>query len=199
LLTKLKEKVELWMANKAELIHSLGFTPNKVSGIGLMLAVLSAVSYWQWKNHPALLLLAPLLLLASGFCDALDGVLARQFGEATMFGGFLDSLLDRYADVLVFVGIILGGLCDVYWGFLAIIGTLMVSYCRARAEVAGIKMETVGVTERAERLIILIFAGLVALAWREALQWAVISLTVLTNLTVIQRTIHFKRASQKVT
>jgi len=187
------------MANKVELIHSLGFTPNKVSGIGVVFAVLSAVSYWQWKTQHALLLLAPLFLLASGVCDALDGVLARRFGEATMFGGFLDSLLDRYADALIFVGIILGGLCNIYWGFLAIVGTLLVSYCRARAETVGIKMETVGLMERAERLLILIFAGFVALVWREALQWAVIILAVLTNLTVVQRTLHFRRASQKGT
>jgi archaetidylinositol phosphate synthase len=198
LLTKLKERIELWLLSKVELACSLGLTPNKVSGIGMIFAVLSAVSYWQWETQPALLLLlASLFLLASGFCDALDGVLARRFGKVTMFGGFLDSLLDRYADALVFVGVILGGLCDAYWGFLAIIGTLMVSYCRARAEAAGVKMETVGLMERAERMLILVFAGFIALIWREALRWAVIILAVLTNLTVVQRTLHFKRESQK--
>jgi archaetidylinositol phosphate synthase len=198
LLTKLKERIELWLLSKAELAYSLGLTPNKASGIGMIFAVLSAVSYWQWKTQPALLLLlASLFLLASGFCDVLDGVLARRFGKVTIFGGFLDSLLDRYADTLVFVGVILGGLCDAYWGFLAIIGTLMVSYCRARAEASGVKMETVGLMERAERMLILVFAGFIALTWKEALGWAVIILAVLTNLTVVQRTLHFKRASQK--
>lgn len=199
MLTKLKEKVQLWLVGEARLAHSLGLTPNKVSAIGIIFAVLSAVSYWQWESqHPLLLILAPLFLLASGFCDALDGVLARRFGEATAFGGFLDSLLDRYTDAMIYVGIILGGLLsDVYWGLLALIGSLLVSYCRARAEAAGVKMETVGLMERAERIIILVVASFLTLAWRAALQWGIILLAVLTNLTVLQRVIYFRKASQK--
>jgi len=201
LLTKLKEKVQLWLVGEAKLAHSLGLTPNKISVIGIIFAVLSAASYWQWKSQPTLLLiLAPLFLLASGFCDALDGVLARRFGEATAFGGFLDSLLDRYTDAMIYAGIILGGLSDVYWGLLALIGSLLVSYCRARAEAAGVKMETVGLMERAERIIILVIASFLTLAlplYCNALQWGIILLAVLTNLTVLQRVIYFRKASQK--
>jgi len=198
MLTKLKEKVQLWLLGEARFAHSLGLTPNKVSAIGIIFAVLSAVSYWQWKFQPTLLLIfASLFLLASGFCDALDGVLARRFGEATAFGGFLDSLLDRYTDAMIYAGIIFGGLSDVYWGLLALIGSLLVSYCRARAEAAGVRMETVGFMERAERLIILVFASFFTLAWKEALQWGIILLAILTNLTVLQRVIYFKKVSQK--
>jgi archaetidylinositol phosphate synthase len=198
LLTKLKEKVELWLVGEAKLANSLGLTPNKVSVIGIVFAVLSAVSYGQWKSQPVFPILAPLFLLASGFCDALDGVLARLFGEVTAFGSFLDSLLDRYTDAIIFAGIILGGLSDVYWGLLALIGSLLISYCRARAEAAGVKMETVGLMERAERIIVLVFASFFALAWKEeALQWGIILLAVLTNLTVLQRVIYFRKASKK--
>jgi len=197
-LTKLKEKVQLWLVGEARIAHSGGLTPNKVSVIGVILASLSAISYWQWEVLPTLLLiLAPLFLLVSGLCDALDGVLARRFGEATTFGGFLDSLLDRYTDAMVYVGIILGGLSDIYWGLLALIGSLLVSYCRARAEAAGVKMETVGLMERAERIMILVVASFLTLVWKEALQWGIILLAVLTNLTVFQRVIYFRKASQK--
>jgi archaetidylinositol phosphate synthase len=135
--------------------------------------------------------------LASGFCDALDGALARLYGEATAFGGFLDSLLDRYADAVIFCGIILGELCDFFWGLAALTGSLLVSYARARAEAAGVKMETVGIAERAERLIILAVASLLSVAWLKALSLGVIVLAVITNLTVLQRVIYFRTASQK--
>jgi len=46
-------------------------------------------------------------VLASGFCDTLDGVLARNFQQASAFGGFLDSILDRYADAAVYAGVII--------------------------------------------------------------------------------------------
>jgi len=197
LLTKLKQSVQFWITSEAKLAHSIGLTPNQVSAVGIAFAILSAFAYWKWRLHLLLLIGAPLLLLASGFCDALDGALARLYGEATAFGGFLDSLLDRYADAIVFCGIILGGLCDPFWGLVALIGSLLVSYTRARAESAGVKMEAVGVAERAERLIILATASFISVVWLDALSWSVIILAVLTNLTVLQRVVYFRKASQE--
>jgi len=197
LLTKLKQRVQFWITAEAKLAHSIGLTPNHISAVGIAFAVLSALAYWKWQFHPLILILAPLLLLASGFCDALDGALARLYGEATTFGGFLDSLLDRYADAIIFCGIILGGLCDLFWGLAALIGSLLVSYTRAKAEAAGVKMETVGIAERAERLVILAIASFLSIAWFEALSWGVIVLAILTNLTVLQRVIYFRKASQQ--
>jgi archaetidylinositol phosphate synthase len=197
LLTKLKQRVQIWMSTAAKLAHSIGLTPNQVSTVGIAFAVLSALAYWKWQFHTLLPILAPLLLLASGFCDAIDGALARLYGEATTFGGFLDSLLDRYADAIIFCGIILGGLCDPFWGLAALIGSLLVSYARARAEAAGVKMETVGIAERAERLIILAIASFLSIAWLQALSWGITILAILTNLTVLQRVIYFHKASKQ--
>ncbi|MFQ5999614.1 MAG: archaetidylinositol phosphate synthase [Candidatus Bathyarchaeia archaeon] len=197
MLTKLKQRVQLWITAEAKLAHIIGLTPNKVSAIGIAFAVLSAFTYWRWQFHPLLLILASIFLLASGFCDALDGALARLYEETTAFGGFLDSLLDRYADAIILCGIILGGLCDLLWGLVALMGSLLVSYTRARAEAAGVKMETVGIAERAERLIILAIASFLSVAWQEALSWSVIVLAILTNLTVLQRVVYFRKASRQ--
>jgi archaetidylinositol phosphate synthase len=196
LLTKLKQRAQLQLTSAANLIHNLGLTPNHVSLLGIIFAVLSALTYWQWKLHSLLLILAPLLMLASGLLDALDGALARLYGEATNFGGFFDSLLDRYADAVIICGIILGGLTDVTWGLAALMGSLLVSYARARAEAAGVKMESVGLAERAERLVLLALASFLSFVWLDALGWGVLVLAILTNLTVVQRAIYFRKASQ---
>ena len=198
MLTKLKHKFQAWLASVAKATHRIGLTPNQVSAIGITLAFLSAFSYWKWQLFdPFLLVASPIFLLISGFRDALDGVLARFHGQATVFGGFLDSLLDRYADSVVFFGIILGGLCSLEWGLAALIGSLLVSYARARGEAAGVKMEAVGLAERAERIIILATASFLTIAWKEALSWAILILAILTNLTVLQRAYHFYKASKK--
>jgi archaetidylinositol phosphate synthase len=144
-----------------------------------------------------LLALATILLLASGFCDALDGIIARIYQQASVFGGFLDSLLDRYADAVVYGGIIIGGLCDPFWGLAALAGSLLVSYSRARAEAAEIKMESVGIAERAERMLILAVASIVAIFWLPALNWGIILLAVLSNLTVLQRAVHVYNSLKK--
>jgi len=194
LLTKIKKRVQSWLVKEAEILHRAGFTPNKVSVTGLFFALLSAAAYAAWITyHPATLLLAAILLLLSGFCDAIDGVIARTHKEATAFGGFLDSLLDRYADAVVIIGIIVGGLCQALWGLLALIGSLLVSYTRARAEAAGVKMETVGLAERAERILICVAATLIAIFYdpKTTINVAIIILAILTNITVVQRLIYF--------
>jgi archaetidylinositol phosphate synthase len=203
MLTKLKEKVQQILTAEANAANKLGLTPNMISGLGIILALLAAVAYATsaWQINPLYLLVATVLLLLSGFCDVLDGVVARIHGKATVFGGFLDSLLDRYADAAVYAGIIVSGLCDVIWGLAAIIGSLLVSYSRARAEAAGIKMESVGLAERAERILILAVASVIAFLWQPetVMNIAIIVLAILSNLTVIQRTLHVYKKAKKGT
>ena len=199
MLTKLKKKIQKMLATEAKAAHKIGLTPNTISAIGIVLAFLSALTYAGWQGNTSYLLLATLLLLLSGFCDALDGLLARLYQEATAFGGFLDSLLDRYADAVVYAGIIVGGLCDVLWGLIALTGSLLVSYSRARAEAAGIKMESIGLAERAERMIILAIASLVAFFWQPetAINVGIILLAILSNLTVLQRGLYAYKKLKK--
>ncbi|KPV65038.1 MAG: Archaetidylinositol phosphate synthase [Candidatus Bathyarchaeota archaeon BA1] len=197
MITKLKEKFQCWITSEARMAHDIGFTPNQVSTVGIMLAIFSALAYLNWRSHPILLMVAPIFLLASGFCDVLDGALARIYETTTTFGGYLDSLLDRYTDSIIFCSIMLGGLCDPLWGLMALIGSLLVSYARARAEAVEVKMEGVGIAERAERLIILAMASFLSVAWSEALGWGIIVLAILTNLTVLQRMNHFRKVSRQ--
>lgn len=182
---------------EAEAAHKIGLTPNLVSLIGVALALLSAFTYAVAQGHPLWLLLATILFLASGFCDALDGVIARIYQQTSVFGGFLDSLLDRYADAAVYAGIIIGGLCDPVWGLAALVGSMMVSYSRARAEAEEIKMESVGLAERAERMLILSVASIAAIFWLPALNYGIILLAVLSNFTVLQRGVYVYNSLKK--
>ena len=197
MLTKLKQKAQELLTFEAKTAHKLGLTPNIITAIGLAFALLSAGAYAEWQFHPVAPWLAFILLLLSGFCDALDGVVARIYGESTVFGGFLDSLLDRYADAAIFVGIIIAGLCYYWAGLLAIVGSLLVSYSRARAEAAGFKMESVGLAERAERMLTLLLTTLIAVYWLPALNLGVILIVVLANLTVVQRAIYVYKITKK--
>ena len=205
MLTKLKKKIQQMLAAEAQAAHKIGLTPNMLSAIGLALSLFSAMAYVMAQNpqnQPLLLLLAVILLLTSGFCDALDGVLARTYQQTSVFGGFFDSLLDSYADAAVYAGVIIGGLCDPIWGLIALAGSLLVSYSRARAEAAGIKMESIGVAERAERMIILAAASIFAIFWPQilnigTLNIGIIVLAVLSNFTVLQRAVHVYRVLKK--
>ena len=191
MLTKLKKRIQQMLTSEAKVAHTIGLTPNKISIIGFILAFASAATYALTPNQPPwLLILAAIFLLASGFCDTLDGVVARTFQQSTVFGGFFDSILDRYADAAIYAGIIISGLCNPIWGLAALAGSVLVSYTRARAEAAGIKMESVGFAERAERILILAASSIIAFFYLPALNYGIILLAVLSNFTVIQRGLH---------
>jgi archaetidylinositol phosphate synthase len=193
------------LTSQATAAHKIGLTPNKVSVIGFILAFASAGAYALAQNYAWLLLLATILLLVSGFCDTLDGIIARTFQQTTVLGGFFDSVLDRYADAAVYAAIIIAGLCNPVWGptwgpiwgLAALAGSLLVSYTRARAEAVGIKMESVGLAERAERMLILAAASIIAFFWLPALGYGIALLAVLSNITVIQRAFHVYKELKK--
>jgi len=195
-LTKLKKQVQTALTSTANLFHNLGLTPNHVSILGIIFSLIAAVVYSQWQINRAFLILAPILMLISGLLDALDGVIARVHGKATTFGAFFDSMLDRYSDAIVLCGIIVGGLTNLAWGLAALVGSMMVSYARARAEAAGVKMESVGLAERAERIVLVGFASIVSYFWVDALNWSILLLAVLTNFTVLQRANYFRKAAK---
>lgn len=199
MLTRLKRQLQSFLAAEARLFHKVGMTPNKISGLGILFAFLAGCFYWLSKEHSFFLLVAPALFLFSGFLDAIDGVVARLYGESTVVGGFLDSLLDRYSDAFIFIALITSGLSDIFWGTVALVGSLLVSYARARAEASGTKMETVGIAERAERILIISISSFVVFLWpwSDAINWATLILAVLTNLTVLQRGIYFFRKQRQ--
>src|SRR3989304_1228284 len=92
LLTRIKQRLQSLMASEAKLAHNMGFTPNRISAVGIFLAVISSLMYWRWQSIQFSLILASFFLLASGYCDMLDGIIARTYGQASSFGGFMDSL-----------------------------------------------------------------------------------------------------------
>lgn len=162
-----------------------GVNPNTLTLSGLLLSIVSAIFF---ATHE--LFLAGVFLLASGFLDALDGLVARENSRITRFGGFLDSVCDRFGDAAVIIGAMYGGLTSIYFfpdwfiGAVAIVGSLMVSYVRARAEAAGADA-SVGVGERAVRMILIIIGAFI-----DMVNWAILMVALLSFITVIQRIAH---------
>ena len=174
-------------------LADIGVTPNHVTILGVLVACLTAWLYWTWDGDRLRLVTAAATLLLSGLLDAVDGVLARSSGNASKFGGFLDSVADRYSDALAFSGLVLGGLCDAWVGLAALVGSLMVSYCRSRAEAEGVKMAGVGLAERAERMLLLAALSLASYWWLPTLNVGIAVLAALAHLTVVQRTLYFRK------
>jgi len=188
-LSRFRDRANDLLRPVAEAIARAGVSPNTLTFIGFLVGLLAAFFFSRGEQ-----LLAGVVILLAGFFDIIDGAVARVLGRETAFGGVLDSVVDRYVDFLIFAGIIYafasGGISEAgfmrgwgwAWGVLAIVGGFMVSYIRARAEVAGSGKLDVGIAERAERLLILAIGALVGYT-----QYSVVIIVILTHLTVLQR------------
>lgn len=197
ILSNFKKQFEVVVTRLVKPFVNIGVTPNNLTILGFLVSLGAAYCYLTWQFNEERLLISGALILLSGFIDAVDGVLARSTGKVSSFGGFLDSVADRYSDAVAISGLILGGLCDPLIGLIALTGSLMVSYTRSRAEVERVKMAGIGLAERGERMIFLALCSWISFWWHSALNWGTLVLGILTHLTVIQRGLYFKKEIEK--
>jgi CDP-diacylglycerol--glycerol-3-phosphate 3-phosphatidyltransferase len=162
-------------------LSQLRIHPNVLTFIGLMINIWAAFMFaagsFRWGG---------VIVIGAGLFDMVDGRVARETNRVTRFGGFFDSVLDRYSDLGVLVGLLVYYSSinrNFYVVLTAIVmtGTVMVSYTRARAENL-IPRCKVGFLERPER-VVLIIVGALFNCMAQVL-WVI---AVLSNITVISR------------
>jgi CDP-diacylglycerol---glycerol-3-phosphate 3-phosphatidyltransferase len=162
----------------------LGISPNFLTLIGLLINIYGAylLAFGRFRA-------AALVIIGAGVFDMVDGRVARMTNQVTQFGGFFDSVVDRYSDLVLLMGLLIyySNINRPFYIILtAVVMTVsvMISYTRSRSE-NTIPLCKVGFLERPERIVLLIIGGL---ADRMAPVLWVIAL--LGNLTVIHR-IHY--------
>ena len=157
--------------------------PNVLTFLGLVINMVAAafLAFGHFRT-------AGFVIIFAGLFDMVDGRVARATNQVTRFGGFFDSVLDRYSDIALLVGLL------VYYGTvnrssyvvltaIVMAASVMISYTRSRAENI-VPTCKVGFLERPERVVLLILG---ALFDRMApVLWVI---AVLGNLTVIHRMI----------
>ena len=176
----------------ARLLAKTKVTPNQMTWASFSIAFLSFISFAFGQN-----IAAGLLVQLSSIVDGVDGSLARRKGMTSEFGGFLDSVLDRYADILIVLGLTLWSLSyEAYsgiWlaGFLAITGIICVSYTRARISPNHRHLFDKGFNSLASRdirLFLIMLGAVIGQAY-----FCLIAIAVLTNIVVFYRLIYMYR------
>jgi CDP-diacylglycerol---glycerol-3-phosphate 3-phosphatidyltransferase len=159
-------------------------SPNALTFIGLLINIYGAVLLAQGRFFAA-----GLVIIGAGIFDMVDGRVARETNRVTRFGGFFDSVLDRYSDLALLMGLLvyyanIGRNFYVVLTAVVMTASVMISYTRSRSE-NTIPQCKVGFLERPERLVLLIIG---ALFDRMApVLWVI---AVLGNITVIHRMIY---------
>ncbi len=132
----------------------LGVSPNGMTLLGLLGSLAGAVLLALGAIS-----IGGLVVLLSGSTDALDGTMARLQGQASRFGAFLDSTLDRVSELCLFSGLAIhfalgNNVLGVALALAAAMGSVLVSYEKARAEALGFDCK-VGLLTRMERYLVL--------------------------------------------
>lgn len=159
-------------------------SPNALTFIGLLINIYAAVLLAGGRFRAA-----GLVIIGAGLFDMVDGRVARSTNRVTRFGGFFDSVLDRYSDLALLMGLLVY-YANINRNFYVVLtavvmtASVMISYTRARSE-NTIPLCKVGFMERPERIVLFIIG---ALFDRMApVLWII---AVLGNITVIHRMIH---------
>lgn len=174
-----------WPIGKlASIIAATGVPPNVITWSGLVLNLWASVFFAAGRFAAA----AGLMILA-GSCDLLDGPVARKQNRVSKFGGFLESIVDRYADLMLFLGLLVYFVRVNRFSYaivtgVAMAGAVMVAYAKARAA-SLVPVEDVGFWDRPERLVLMILGGLV-----NQMGLALWILAIGPNVTVIHRIVH---------
>ena len=171
----------------AQIFTGLPFiTPNVLTLFGFVLNAI--VAYLLATQH---LVWGGVMMLFAGLFDMLDGALAKITNQVTAFGGFLDSVVDRYSEAVILFGMLLfyyqepnnDGLVQIVLLYTILVGSMMISYARSRAGMLGIANE-VGLLARPERIILLGIGLLVPTILLDPILWI---LAIGTQITAIQR------------
>ena len=182
-------KVPLYMIVDALALTKI--SPNWLTFIGLVINVIAAVFFGAARvdNHVRMFLYGGLVIIGAGIFDMVDGRVARATNQVTQFGGFFDSVIDRYSDVAIYFGLLvyyarIGRTFYLLLVAFVMVTSLMVSYTRARAE-SLIGSCKVGFMERPERIVLIILGALFE-------RWGTMApvlwvLAVISTITVIHR------------
>ena len=188
MLNRLRDSLQPTMEKLGAGFAATGLSANFWTGLGLAVAFAAGAAYASPSlgvNAYVAAVIGGILLLVSGFFDVIDGAVARVTKQASKKGAFLDSAFDKIAEVTIFAGIAIGSLASPAWALVALGLSLLVSYTRARAESRGVELKGIGIGERAERLLIVAIVSMLPFAG--SVNWAMIIVSAVAGITLIQR------------
>src|SRR2546430_14174564 len=96
-----QQRVRHMMTQIMQPLARLGVTPNMLTGVGLVLSIVTAIVIAQ-----GYLFVGGWLVLFAGIFDMFDGAMARVRHAATTFGAFFDSTLYRYSESIILLGLL---------------------------------------------------------------------------------------------
>ena len=186
---RFKAPVTALITPSCRFLLRIGITANWLTFIGAIGSSISALYFFSKGDF----FLGTILVSLFALSDLFDGTMARlsELGT-TKWGALIDSTLDRATDAAIYAGVISYAISSdntnlALLALLALITGALIPYIRAKAESLGIAC-SVGIAERAERLIIILTAtGLYGLGVNIALAGGLLLINIVGLITIVQR------------
>ena len=166
----------------------IGLTPNFLTVASFIVAGAAGIFYYFGN-----VAVGTFFVFLNALFDALDGALARALNIQSKRGDFLDHAVDRYADIFIITGIFAGGMAPWWIGVFALTGVLMASYLGTQAQAVGVGRYYGGLLGRADRLVLILIAGIIDLIIPGGvyglpyLGWLLVIFGIMGHFTALQR------------
>ncbi|MCD6229631.1 MAG: CDP-alcohol phosphatidyltransferase family protein [Candidatus Diapherotrites archaeon] len=169
------------------IIAKTGVSPNQITLASVPLALASAWFIINGNLVPALF-----FMVLSIFFDNLDGAVAKSTNQTTLFGNYLDAMMDRYVELILISAFAFTGLW--FESILALGGSLLPSYAKARVGliIPSDNSDWPAIGDRADRLLILITGTAAAVIYPVVFGYSMLGITLLaiafvSHVSTLQR------------
>lgn len=174
---ELKTRKKAWVAYLTHRLVATNITPNQISIISIICALISGVSFYAFSYNPTWgwLLSAAVFIQLRLLCNMMDGLVAVEGGKGTKSGELFNDIPDRFADVFILLGAGyaatagLGATWGATLGWTAAMLAVMTAYIRTLGGSLGAPISFMGPMAKQHRMGALTAATLLTIA--ETLLW----------------------------
>lgn len=99
---KLKPAFQKLLQPVLQFLHKNGVTANQITIASILLSLIIGVCFWYANQLAFLFLMLPIGLLIRMALNALDGMMARNYGQQSKKGEVLNEIGDVISDVFIF-------------------------------------------------------------------------------------------------
>lgn len=172
-------------------LHRRGVTANQVTVLAALVSVaVAAIVGLRAGTHPALFTLLPAWMLLRMALNAVDGMLAREFGQQSTLGAYLNELGDVIADTALYLCLL--AVPGMTWPPLValVVGAALTEYAGVLGLMVGAQRRYDGPMGKSDRAFVvgvlglLLAMGLIDADIVEPVTW---TMALLCGVTVVRR------------
>ena len=190
---KLKPKFQQLLHPLLVWLHRRGVTANEITVVAFVFSFGIGVLFWEASAVPLFFLALPIGLLVRMILNALDGMMAREFGQTSRLGEVLNEVGDVVSDVFIFFHLLKYHPESLYWVVAFIVLSVLNEFAGVIGKVLGGQRRYEGPMGKSDRALLMGIYGLLAYfgveiqAYSQVVFAIVIALLLLSTFTRLKK------------